>query len=88
MNLLRNSIILLSLSFLMSSCEKEAKEKVVSNNENFNVELLFEVDGCKVYRFMDGIHPRYFSNCKGNINYTEISGKTTNDVNIPTNTSY
>lgn len=47
------AITLLAVFFL-SSCEKEAKEKVSTNNASFNAELLFEVDGCKVYRLEDG----------------------------------
>lgn len=31
-----------------------------TTNKNFNAELLFEVDGCKVYRFFDGGEAIYF----------------------------
>lgn len=35
---------------------------------NFEIEFLFEHDGCKVYRFNDG-RTVYFSDCTGKINY-------------------
>jgi len=37
------------------------------NNKTYTVEYLFEHDGCKVYRFMDGGHFVYFTNCKGDV---------------------
>lgn len=60
--------------FLFSSCKKDAEKKVASTNNEFDVELLFEVDGCKVYRFLDGNY-RYFTNCKGSVEWTESCGK-------------
>jgi hypothetical protein len=36
-----------------------------SNNESYNVDYLFEHDGCKVYRFFDRGHYVYFTNCTG-----------------------
>lgn len=37
------------------------------NNETYNVEYLFEHDGCKVYRFSDNGNYVYFTNCKGDV---------------------
>ena len=34
-----------------------------TRNKNFNVEFLFEKDGCRIYRFVDGGHCQYFSTC-------------------------
>jgi hypothetical protein len=33
-----------------------------TENPNFKVDFLFEKDGCKVYRFLDGNY-HYFTNC-------------------------
>ena len=35
------------------------------NNKTYNVEYLFEHDGCKVYRFNDNGNYVYFTNCNG-----------------------
>ncbi len=36
-----------------------------ANNKTYNVDYLFEHDGCKVYRFFDRGHYVYFTNCSG-----------------------
>lgn len=36
-----------------------------ANNKTYNVDYLFEHDGCKVYRFYDRGHYVYFTNCSG-----------------------
>lgn len=68
----------------ISSCTIEGQEPVKTSNDRFNVELLFTVDGCKVYRFMDG-RERYFTNCQGSASWSEKVGKSTYDVDISTN---
>lgn len=35
------------------------------NNKTYDVEYLFEHDGCKVYRFYDRGNCVYFTNCRG-----------------------
>ena len=35
------------------------------NNKTYEVEYLFEHEGCKVYRFRDNFQYVYFTNCKG-----------------------
>jgi hypothetical protein len=34
-----------------------------TENPQVQVEKLFEVDGCTIYRFRDGPAPRYFTRC-------------------------
>ena len=41
------------------------------NNSTYQVEYLFEHEGCKVYRFMDMGHYIYFTNCEGDVNSIE-----------------
>lgn len=67
-------LILLSLVGILFSCQKEAQS--VNKSGNYNVEFLFEVNGCKVYRFYDG-RTVYFSDCSGQISeqHTTRSGK-------------
>jgi hypothetical protein len=65
----------------LAGCNKspEKKEQV---NTQFEVETLFEKDGCTVYRFYDSIRPIYFTNCKGSTQWTQSSGKTTYSVGV------
>lgn len=62
---------------ILISCHEKGVETI--KNGNFTNELLFEQDGCKMYRFMDGGRAIYWSNCNGHIEYTErhSSGKST-----------
>jgi hypothetical protein len=41
------------------------------NNKTYDVQYLFEHDGCKVYRFQDNGHFIYFTNCKGDVTSIE-----------------
>lgn len=42
------------------------------NNQTYEVDYLFEHEGCKVYRFYDLGHYVYFTNCNGEaINRTD-----------------
>lgn len=70
--------IILSLAFLsLLACKKEAIE-TTTEGKDVAVELLFEKDGCKVYRFIDGGRAVYYSDCRGKIEYEirSSNGKT------------
>ncbi len=43
------------------------ENKKADNNNSYNVQYLFEHDGCKVYRFMDMGNYVYFTNCTGDV---------------------
>lgn len=59
------------LSLLMFiGCMKQAEK--VETKGNYKVELLFENDGCKVYRFYDGRYV-YYTDCSGKISYEQRS---------------
>lgn len=62
--ILLSSIILLSLH----SCYygRPLVDKKADNNLTYNVQYLFEHDGCKVYRFYDRGNYVYFTNCADN----------------------
>ena len=60
------------------------QQTVQTTNKAIKVELLFEVDGCKVYRFYDGMsnggaYPvaKYFTKCVGSnsVSWVEPCGK-------------
>jgi hypothetical protein len=66
---------LLVLCLFLTGCVEKAQESV--QNGNFQVDFLFEQNGCKMYRFMDGSRYIYWSDCAGKIqsDYTTRSGK-------------
>lgn len=73
---MKKLIIILSATVLLTSCEKrepKTKEKL----GDYDLELLFEKDGCKVYRFFDGEYI-YWADCSGKIGYKQkaSAGKT------------
>lgn len=73
--------------FVSCSYEPTGTQVKVSQKETdcYEVRLLFEVDGVKVYRFYDDGHYIYFTNTSGHVKYeyTEMVGKTvtTDEVN-------
>lgn len=62
----------------LSSCLSPAQMQLQGSNPNVKVELLFEADGCKVYRFYDRGAPRYFTKCQNgssSVGWLESCGK-------------
>lgn len=56
---------------LLAGCEtKQSEEVKTSTNPAYNVEKLFTVDGITVYRFEDNNRYVYFTNRRGNVQYT------------------
>lgn len=65
---MKKVIISLTLGlFLLTGCRKDF-EIIETNNKDFNVEFLFEIDGCKVYRFWDYGY-KYFTTCEGSVEW-------------------
>ena len=64
----------LIIGVLLNGCTRTAERLAKVSNKEFQVEQLFEVDGCKVYRFNDGGAERYFTNC-GQAFWREGCGK-------------
>ncbi len=59
-------LLLFASVLWLASCQGEAES--VSKKVDYQVEFLFEQDGCKVYRFFDG-RTVYFSDCSGKTSY-------------------
>lgn len=66
----------LALSSLINSCAETAIKSEVTSGNGIKLELLFEKDGCKVYRFYDAGYLIYWSDCSGRIEYDYRSNKT------------
>ena len=64
------TILLLAVVIALLSCEMP-KEPITNPEkvEYHSVQLLFEKDGCKVYRFSDEGNVVYFTNCAGKTEY-------------------
>lgn len=65
---MRKIIVSLTALLALNSCKKEAKS--IEKAEAFQLEFLFEKDGCKVYRFWDGRYI-YWASCAGSIQYEQ-----------------
>lgn len=51
------------------------KGQTAEQRGNFELQLLFEKDGCKMYRFIDGGHAVYWLDCTDKTTYGYKSGK-------------
>lgn len=79
-----NKCLILALVFLSVACSEQIPPlEVTVVQKTYQVDKLFEVDGCRVYRFEDGGHSRYFTNCSGATQWHEGCGKNcTRPVNV------
>lgn len=79
------TLVALGLVLSLGGCYGDPEASRTSTNPDFNLHQLFEVDGCKVYRFMDGWQARYFVTCQGRTMHSEFCGKgCERDVEIAT----
>ena len=76
---MKKIILSLVLISLLISCKP--RNEWATPSEKHDVELLFEKDGIKMYRFYDQGHYHYFSS-NGETIGTQISGKTSYSENI------
>lgn len=60
------SVIVLLL-FGLSSCVRGPQQVYSTTNRNYTLALLFEHEGCKVYRFKDGDRFVYWTDCRGKL---------------------
>ena len=65
----KNLLLAFSASFLISCgiMRQPVTTTVPVNNKSYQVDYLFEHEGCKVYRFQDMGHYVYFTNCAGDV---------------------
>ena len=73
------AIALFSVLAILQGCSKDPISVEVSSNTNVTVDFLFEHDGCKLYRFVDGGKPIYYAKCRESTqttwNSTNLAGK-------------
>lgn len=65
------------LTLALVACGKDPVSTSSTDNPNVAVALMFEHEGCKVYRFKDAGEYIYYSNCRGSTTafHTESCGK-------------
>lgn len=70
-------IYLILVLATLSSCSiaRPISKDKPKNNVTYEVEYLFEHEGCKVYRFLDNSNYIYFTNCMNTASY--ITGDST-----------
>jgi Domain of unknown function (DUF4884) len=63
----KSLFILFCILFCMQSCsiQMPVSSNKAKNNKDYQVDFLFEHDGCKVYRFLDMGYYIYFTSCNG-----------------------
>jgi len=69
MNKLIRLFALLAITGLCVSCyvQQPLSVEQAANNKTYDVEYLFEHDGCKVYRFKDNGDYVYFTNVRSDV---------------------
>ncbi|MFJ2549560.1 hypothetical protein ACIOVF_24280 [Pseudomonas sp. NPDC087612] len=70
----RLALCLLLLATL-AGCREPDKPAATVVAGTYKVDKLFTVDGCTVYRFLDGGGYKYFTNCSGTTAWSEDCGK-------------
>ena len=68
--------IIIFLILLVSCAGVPISSEFPYNNQTYQVEYLFEHDGCKVYRFYDRGNYVYFTNCRSDVT-TIVNDSTT-----------
>jgi len=68
------ALLAIAALFLVIGCFPHGDALVVDQEGDFKLELLFERDGCKMYRFYDGGRYVYWSTCQGSTTYSYQSG--------------
>lgn len=63
----------IALLLALAGCGMQPESQVKAGDGT--VSRLFEVDGCRVYRFVDVGTYRYFTNCSGSTEWKESCGK-------------
>lgn len=57
-------LLLLFVVVMLGGCPvKPAEVGQPENNSKIQVAVMFTFEGCSVYRFKDGMHTVYYSNC-------------------------
>jgi hypothetical protein len=67
-------LVSISIIFLLFGCKNPEESTVKTSNASFELQKLFEHDGCSVYRFYDG-RSIYYTTCIGSTQTRYSCGK-------------
>jgi len=82
---MKNRFFLLIPMLYLAACmpQRPIARIIPDNNKSYEVQYLFEHEGCKVYRFQDGTDWVYFTNCRGEtIAYPDSTKVIRNSTNL------
>jgi hypothetical protein len=82
---MKNRFLMLAALLFLAGCtiQQPISSVTPKNNRSYEVEYLFEHDGCRVYRFQDGTTWVYFTNCRGEaISYPDSTTVIRNSTNL------
>jgi hypothetical protein len=75
-------ILIVSCEFLSCTRQVPVSKVVPENNRTYQVDFLFEHDGCKIYRFIDKGNTVYFTNCNGDVTSLISDSTETRTINV------
>ena len=84
MNPLTKTLLLIFLVIAFVSCMSNRLPVATAtpdNNKAYQVDYLFEHEGCKVYRFIDMGNYVYFTNCSGDVTSIDNDSTKTRVIN-------
>lgn len=76
---MKRLLVVISLLLVLAACDTEPVSQSKTTNDKIKVDLLFEHEGCKVYRFVDTSAPIYYVHCltgTTQASWYETTGKT------------
>jgi hypothetical protein len=82
-SLINTSLVIIAI-FSLWSCRTSVPitQQRADNNRTYEIDYLFEHDGCKVYRFRDNGEYVYFTNCNGQVSTSKGDSSKTQTVNL------
>jgi hypothetical protein len=75
-------ILIVCSAFLSCSRQIPVSRAIPENNKTYQVDFLFEHDGCKVYRFVDRGNNVYFTNCNGEVTSLKSDSTENRTINV------
>ena len=72
---MRISVIAVALASFVCGCSETAVETRKTSNPAISVDLLFEHQGVKIYRFHDGDRTLYYADARGKTAWEVSKGK-------------
>jgi hypothetical protein len=76
--------LLITMLLALSACEVPGEQVEVASVSGIKVELLFEHEGVKVYRFQDGGRSIYYADASGRTSWRTKSGDVVIDHEVNT----